>query len=73
MEKFSKAVANVKCCQNTKTQQSNDDLKNQILSKIEIIATPINKQTNLLEKGKSHAIIQKSPYKDKHRYNQRLQ
>ena len=33
----------------------------------------MNKQTALLEKSKSHAIIQKSPYKCKHRYNQRSQ
>ena len=41
--------------------------------KNKILTTPINKQTDLLEKSKSHAAIQKSPYKDKHRYNQRSQ
>ena len=64
MEKFSKTVGNIEYCQNqnTKTLQQNiDDLRNEILSKNEIIATPINKQTDLLEKSKSHAIIKKSP------------
>ena len=73
-EKISKTVANIECCQNqnTKTLQQNiANLKNELLSKNEIIATLINKQTDLLEKSKSHATIQKSPYKDKHRYNQR--
>ena len=75
MEKFNKTVANIECqIQNTKTLQQNiHDLKNEILSKNEIITTLINKQTDLLEKSKSHAIIQKSPYNVKHRYNQRSQ
>ena len=76
LEKFSKTVANIECCQNqnTKTlQQNTDNLKNEILSKNGIIATPINKQTDLLKKSKSHAIIQKSSYKDKHQYNQKSQ
>ena len=54
-------------------QQNIANLKNELLSKNEIITTPITKQTDLLEKIKSHAIIQKSPYKDKHRYTQRSQ
>ena len=69
LQKFSKRVANIECRQNqnTKTLQQNiDDLKNEIHSKNEIITTPINKHTDLLEKSKSHAIIKKSPYKDKH-------
>ena len=76
MEKISKTVANIECCQNqnTKTLQQNiANLKNELHSKNEIIATPINKQTDLLEKSKSHATTQKPPYKDKHRYNQRTQ
>ena len=75
-EKISKTVANIECCQNqnTKTLQQNiANSKNELLSKNKIIITPINKQTDLLEKSKSHATIQKSPYKDKHRYNQRSQ
>ena len=72
--KITKTIANIECCQNqnTKTLQQNiPNLKNELLSKNEITTTPINKQTDLLEKSKSHAVIQKSPYKDKHRYNQR--
>ena len=72
-EKISKAIANIECCQNqnTKTLQQNiANLKNELLSKNEIIAAPKNKQTDLLEKSKSHATIQKSPYKDKHQHNQ---
>ena len=64
-EKTSKRVANIECCQNqnTKTLQRNiANLKNELLSKNEIITTSINKQTDLLEKSKSHATIQKSPY-----------
>ena len=56
---------------NTKTvQQHIVKLKKELLSKNEIITTPTNKQTDLLEKSKSHATIQKSSYKDKHRHNQ---
>ena len=72
-EKISKTVANMQCCQNqnSKTIQQNiANLKNELLSKNKIITTPVNKQTDLLEKNKSHATIQKSPYKDKHQYNQ---
>ena len=75
-EKISKTVANIERCQNQNTkilQQNIANLKNELLPKNEIITTPINKQTDLLEKSKSHAIIQKSPQKDKHRYNQRSQ
>ena len=75
-EKISKTVANIECCQNqnTKTLQQNiANLKNELVSKNEIITTPINKQMDLLEKSKSRATIRKSPYKDKHQYNQRLQ
>ena len=54
-------------------QQNITNLKSQLLSKNEIITTPVNKQTDVLEKSKSHAITQKSPYKDKHRHNQRPQ
>ena len=71
-EKISKTVANIECCQNqnSKTLKQNiANLKNELLSKNEIITTPINRQTDLLEKSISHATIQKSPYKDKHRYN----
>ena len=73
MEKISKTVANVACCQNqnTKTLQKNiANLKNELLAKNVIITTSINKQTDLLDKSKSHAIIQKSQYKDKQQYNQ---
>ena len=76
MEKIIKTVANVACCQNqnTKTLQKNiANLKNELLAKNVIITTPINKQTDLLDKSKSHAIIQKSQYKDKHQYNQSSQ
>ena len=69
MEKISKTVANIECCQNqnTKTLQQNiANLKNELRPKNEILTTPINKQTDLLEKSKSRAAIQKSPYKDKH-------
>ena len=48
-------------------------MKNELLSKNEIITTSINKQTDLLEKSKSYATIQKSPYKNKHQYTQRSQ
>ena len=50
-------MANIECCQNqnTKTlQQSIANLKNELLSKNEIIATPTNNQTDLLKKRKSH-------------------
>ena len=76
LQKLSKTVANIEWCrnQNTKTLQQNIDyVKNKIHSKNEIITTPINKHTDLLEKSKSHAIIKKSPYKDKHQYKQRSQ
>ena len=66
---ISNTVANIEFCQNqnTKTLQQNiANLKNELLSKNEIITTRINKQTDLLEKSKSHAKIQKSPYKDNH-------
>ena len=65
LEKIGETVANIEYCQNqnTKTLQQNIvNLKNELLSKNEIITTSINKQTDLLEKCKSHAIIQKSPY-----------
>ena len=55
-EKISKTVANIECYQNqnTKTlQQIITNLKNELLSKNKIITTPINKQTDLLEKSKS--------------------
>ena len=63
LEKISKTVANIECQnQDTNTLQEDiDNLKNELLSKNEI-----TKQTDLLEKSKSNAIIQKSPYKDKH-------
>ena len=38
-------------------QQNIANLKNELLSKNESITTPITKQTDLLEKIKSHAII----------------
>ena len=72
-EKISKIVAYTKYCQNqnTKTLQQNiANLKNELLSKNEVITIPTNKQTHLLEKSKSHSTIQKSPYKGKHRHNQ---
>ena len=72
-EKISKTVANMQCCQNqnSKTLQQNiANLKNELLCKNKIITTPVNKQSDLVEKSKSHAAIQKSPYKDKHQYNQ---
>ena len=75
-EKISKTVANIEYCQNqnTKTLQQNiANFTNELLSKNEIITTPTNKHTDLLEKSESHATIQKSPYKDKHRYNPRSQ
>ena len=56
-----KQVAISICCQNqnTKTlQQGIANLKNELLSENDIITTPINKQTDLLEKSKSHATIQ---------------
>ena len=63
LEKISKTVANIECQnQDTNTLQEDiDNLKNELLSNNEI-----TKQTDLLEKSKSHAVIQKSPYKDKH-------
>ena len=54
LEKISKTVANIGCCknQNTKTLQQNiANLKTELHSKNEIITTPINKQTDLLEKN----------------------
>ena len=71
-KKISKTVANTECCQNQNTKRLHENiakLKNELLSKNEVITTSINKQTDLLEKSKSHAIIQKSPCKGKHRYN----
>ena len=71
---MSKTIANIECFQNqnTKTLQQNiTNLKNELLSKNEIITTPINKQPDLLEKSKSHDAIKISPYKDKHRCNQK--
>ena len=71
-KKISKTVANTECCQNQNTkrlQENIANLKNELLSKNEVITTSINKQTDLLEKSKSHAMIQKSPRKGKHRYN----
>ena len=68
-EKISKTVAIIGCCQNqnTKTLQQNiANLKNNLLSKNEIITTPIDKRTNLFGKSKSLATIQKSRYRDKH-------
>ena len=59
-ENISQTVANIECCQhqNTKKLQKNiANLKNELLSKNEIITNPINKQTDLLEKSKSHATI----------------
>ena len=56
--------------QNTKTLQQNiGKFKKVLLSKNEIISTPKNKQTDLLEKSKPPATMQKSPNKKKHQYN----
>ena len=62
LEKISKTVANIECCQNQNTKTLQEDipnLKNELLSRNEVITTPINKQTDLLEKSKFHATIQK--------------
>ena len=61
----------------TKSQTNNRRQKTisfeQFETQLTLITIPIDKQTDLFEKSKSHATIQKSSYKVKHRDNQRSQ